>query len=140
MNKKVTVRELISTQILLAVNLVVYYWSWARTDWNDYYATIHNSVGIFTFLFFVFQAYRMWRYRFEIKDEMADLYLKKVDSICMKIMLGVLVIFAWCLAITGHVQQVNASIIGWFIILLCFFTIVVRTILFLYMDTKGVYK
>lgn len=41
--KKVSLRELVADKIIFAVLIAVYYWTWARNDWKDYYTTIRLS-------------------------------------------------------------------------------------------------
>ena len=85
MNKKVTLRELLGARLVLAICIAVYYWCWARNDWEDYFSSIQQCVAIFAFLFFCFLAVRERKYKKETVDEMAAANLKRCDSICYKI-------------------------------------------------------
>lgn len=38
--KKVSLRELVADKIVFAALIAVYYWMWARNDWQESYATI----------------------------------------------------------------------------------------------------
>lgn len=47
--KKVSLRELVADKIVFAALIAVYYWMWARNDWQESYATIQNVVFAFSF-------------------------------------------------------------------------------------------
>jgi len=57
MKNKVTLKELLGTQIIIAILIAVYYWCWARNDWHEYYVSIQNTVGIFAFFLFYLSIY-----------------------------------------------------------------------------------
>ena len=95
MKKKVTMRELVGARIVLAACIAVYYWCWARNDWKDYYVTIQNTAGILAFFFFIVQSVRISKYKKEVKDEMAISNLSKSDSICFKILAGLIIFIAF---------------------------------------------
>lgn len=48
--KKVSLRELVANKIVFAALIAVYYWMWARNDWQESYATIQDVVFAFSFL------------------------------------------------------------------------------------------
>ena len=47
--KKVSLRELVADKIVFAALIAVYYWMWARKDWQESYATIQDVVFGFRF-------------------------------------------------------------------------------------------
>ena len=79
--KKVTLRELVADKIVFAALITLYYWMWARNDWKDSYQTIQDVISVFTFFYFVFRVSRLKKYKQETIDEMAELNLKRCDSI-----------------------------------------------------------
>lgn len=83
--KKVSLRELVADKIVFAALIAVYYWMWARNDWQESYATIQDVVFAFSFYYFVNRAIRLKKYKQEAVDEMAETNLKRCDSICLKI-------------------------------------------------------
>lgn len=138
MNKKVSLKEIVGTQIVYAVILASYYWMWARTDWKEWYETAQYVLGVFLFSFFVCQGIRISKYKKEGIDEMAEQNLKRCDSICLKLFVGVMVILAFSAAILGHVNLISAGFIGWVIVLSILLLSIVRTVMFAIMDNKGI--
>ena len=63
MKKKVTLRELLGEQIVLTILIALYYWMWARRDWQSYYEVIQNCVAVFAILFFAIMADRIRKYK-----------------------------------------------------------------------------
>ena len=107
MNKKVSLKEIVGTKIVYAIILTSYYWMWARTDWEDWYLTAQYVLGCVLIVFFLFQYVRIKNYKKEGVDEMAEQNLKRCDSICLKIFVGVMVVVAFGSAILGHANAVN---------------------------------
>ena len=134
MKAKVTLKELVGTQIIYALLLLCYYWMWARRDWHDYYETIQNMVAIFTFVFFGLQAIRIFRYSKEEKDELAIQNLRRTDAISLKIMVAAAVIIAFA----GAVNCLNGVGAGYALVGVILLLAVVRFIIFCVMDSKGV--
>lgn len=97
MNKKVSLKEIVGTKIVYAIILTSYYWMWARTDWKDWYETVQSMLGVFLFSFFTLQMIRISKYKKEGIDEMAEQNLKRCDSICLKLLVGVMVAVALAL-------------------------------------------
>lgn len=95
MNKKVSLKEIVGTKIVYAIILTSYYWMWARTDWKDWYETVQSMLGVFLFSFFTLQMIRISKYKKEGIDEMAEQNLKRCDSICLKLLVGVMVAVAF---------------------------------------------
>lgn len=136
MNKKVTLRELLGARLVLAICIAVYYWCWARNDWEDYFSSIQQCVAIFAFLFFCFLAVRERKYKKETVDEMAAANLKRCDSICYKITMVLIVCIAFLSAILRF--TISPEIIGYMLMGVLVLTAIIRTALFCYMDAKGI--
>lgn len=136
MNKKVTMRELVGVRIVLAVCIAVYYWCWARNDWHDYYTTITNVVAAFVIWFFVFLASRERKYKKEVADELVVANLRRCDSICYKITMMLIVCVGFLSAILRF--AISSEVIGYMLMSILVLMSIVRTILFCYMDKKGV--
>ena len=134
--KKVTLRELVGARIVLAVCIAVYYWCWARNGWADYFSTIQNSVAIFAFWFFCFLTSRERKYKKEVVDEMAQMNLKRCDSICYKISMILIVCIGFASAVLRF--AISSEVIGYLLMGVLVLMSVLRTILFCYMDAKGV--
>ena len=69
MKNKVTLKEILSSHIIIAILIAIYYWCWARNDWKGYYVTIQNTIGILAFFFFIAEYIRMSKYKKEVNDE-----------------------------------------------------------------------
>ena len=134
MKKKVSLREIVGTKIIYAVLVAVYYWMWARRDWNDFYITIQSAVGIFTAVFLLLQASRIRKYKNESFDELAEQNLKVADSICLKISMVALVVIAFMGALTIlDAISMGYAIVGWLIVIM-----ILRFIIFYVKDIKGI--
>lgn len=138
MNKKVSLKEIVSNKIIYSIILTSYYWMWARTDWKDWYQAVQIMLACLLAIFFLFQAMRINKYKREGVDEMAEENLKRCDSICLKIFVITMIIVAWGCAVFGHIDAISVEVIGWIIVLSIMVLSVVRTILFVIMDSKGV--
>ena len=138
MNKKVSLKEIVGTKIIFAVMIAAYYWMWARTDWKNYYQTIQNALAMFILVFFLYQAERIRKYKKEGVDEMAEQNLRRYDAICLKVFVVAMIVTAWVSAVFGHVNAISTSVVGWIIILSIVFISILRTVLFMIMDSKGV--
>ena len=136
MNKKVTLRELVGARIVLTICIAAYYWCWARNSWENYFSSIQNCVAIFAFCFFCFLAIREKKYKKEVTDEMASANLKRCDSICYKIVTVLLVCIGFLSAILRF--TVSTEVIGYMLVGTLVLMSIIRTILFCYMDIKGV--
>ena len=138
MNKKVSLKEIVGTKIVYAIILTSYYWMWARTDWKDWYETVQSMLGVFLFSFFTLQMIRISKYKKEGIDEMAEQNLKRCDSICLKVLVGEMVAVAFGAANLGHANVVSTGFIGWAIVLSILALSIIRTVMFVVMDNKGV--
>lgn len=138
MNKKVSLKEIVGTKIVYAIILVSYYWMWARTDWKEWYLTVQSVLGGVLVVFFLFQHMRIKKYKKEGVDEMAERNLKRCDSFCLKLFVAAMIVAAWSCAILGHVNTINMGIIGWIIVLSILALSIIRTVMFVIIDSKGV--
>ena len=138
MNKKVSLREIVGTKIIYEIILASYYWMWARTDWKDWYLTLQLVLGCFLAAFFAFQQMRIKKYKKEGIDEMAERNLKRCDSFCLKVFVAVMVVVAWGCAVLGHVDAINMGVVGWIIVLTILILSIIRTLMFVIIDSKGV--
>ena len=138
MNMKVSLREIVGTKIVYAIILTSYYWMWGRTDCKDWYETVQSMLGVFLFSFFTLQMIRISKYKKEGIDEMAEQNLKRCDSICLKLLVGVMVAVAFGAAILGHANVISTGFIGWAIVLSILALSIIRTVMFVVMDNKGV--
>ena len=135
MKSKVTLKEILASHIIIAILIAIYYWCWARNDWKDYYVTIQNTIGIFTFFFFVAESIRISKYKKEVNDEMAIANLRKSDSICFKVLAVLIVFIAFLSAILRF--NISSEIIGYLLIGTIVIISIVRAILFYILDKKG---
>ena len=136
MNKKVTLGELLGACIVLAICIAVYYWCWARNGWENYFSSIQRCVAIFAFMFFCLLAARERKYKKETVDEMAAANLKRCDSICYKITMVLIVCIAFVSAILRF--TISSEIIGYMLMGVLVLTAIIRTVIFCYMDAKGI--
>lgn len=135
MKKKVTLRELVGSRIVLTICIAVYYWCWARNSWENYFFSIQNCVAIFAFWFFWLLAVREKKYKKEVMDEMAKANLKRCDSICYKIVTVSIVCIGFLSAILRF--KISSEIIGYMLMGVLVLMSIFRTIIFCYMDKKG---
>ncbi len=134
MKSKVTLKEMVGTKIIYAMLLVFYYWMWARRDWHTYYTTIQDTVIMFTIIFFVLEAWRIYKYSKEEKDELAIQNLRRVDAIGLKLMIAAMIIIAFACA----VGAITGSTAGYALVGAILVLAVIRLILFSVMDSKGI--
>lgn len=138
MSRKVSLKEIVGTKIIYAVFLVSYYWMWVRTDWKDWYQTVQIVLGCVIAAFFLFQYIRIKKYKQEGIDEMAEQNLKRCDSLCLKLFIAAMIAAAWACALFNHVDAINIGDIGWIIVLSILALSIVRTVMFVIMDSKGI--
>lgn len=112
------------------------YWLWARNDWKDYYTTIQYVIDVFAFFYFVSRSIRVKKYKQEEPDEMSEANLKRCDAICLKIVVGLIVALGFVCA-AGRFA-ISTEIIGYGLMGTLVLLAVIRTVLFCYMDKKGV--
>ena len=136
MSKKVILKELLIARIVLTVCIAVYYWCWARNGWESYFSFIQTTAAIFAFLFFCFLGARERKYKKEVVDEMAAANLKRCDSVCYKITMVLIVCIGFLSAVLRF--DIFSEVIGYLLMGVLVATSVIRTVLFCYMDAKGV--
>ncbi len=134
MKKKVTLRELMLEGVILALLLVFYYWTWARTDWKDYYETIQKTVGTFVVVFFILMAGRTKKYSQEVKDELAVINLKRADSIAMRFFVVTTIISAWM----SVMSVIDNRGIGYLLVGSVAAAMIIRYAAFTIMDARGI--
>lgn len=140
MNRKVSLKEIVGTKIVYAVFLVFYFWMWVRTDWKEWYPMLQSVLFFLICTFFLFQAFRISKYKKEGIDEMAEQNLKRCDSLCLKLFIVVMIAVAWGCAIFNHAESADMGLVGWIIVLSILVLSVVRTIMFAIMDSRGGYN
>jgi len=139
MKRKVTLKEILGTRVILAILVAVYYWMWARRDWETYYLLIQNMIGIFTIVFFLLQSARIRKYHREDFDELAIANLKRSDAICLKLAIVFMIIAAFLGVIfTAFMGAAAAILEGYFLVGSLVVLSIVRTVIFSVMDRKGV--
>lgn len=138
MNKKVSIREVIATKIVIAVLIAGYYWMWSRSEWMPEYRQFQSFWGGFLIFVLVVHYYRVEKYKKEYFDELAEKNLKRCDSICLKVFSILMIVTAFLGGILGHVNAISTTLMGWLIIGSVIVITILRTILFLIMDKKGV--
>ena len=88
------------------------------------------------FLVFLFLAVREKKFKKETVDEMAIANLRKCDSICCKIVMAAIVCIGFLSAVLRYAispQDIGYMLMGVLVLISIF-----RTVLFCYMDTKGI--
>lgn len=138
MNKKVTLREIVSSKIVYALIIAATYWMWSRSDWLSYYRPLQTGLGFFFIVYFMLVSERTRKYKKESFDELAEQNLRRCDSICLKFFVTAMVVTAFLGGILGHVDAISTSMIGWIIIIAIIVMAVFRAILFAIMDGKAV--
>ena len=133
--KKVSLRELVADKIIFAILIAVYYGMWARNDWKDYYTTIQMIVCIFSFYYFVSRSIRLRKYKKEAPDEMAEANLRRCDKICLRICVAALVFISFLCA-AGRFA-LTTEVIGYCLVGVLVLLSIIRTIIFYFMDKKG---
>ena len=134
--KKVSLRELVADKIVFAALIAVYYWMWARNDWQESYATIQDVVFVFSFYYFVNRAIRLKKYKQEAVDEMAETNLKRCDSICLKIGAAAMIVIGFVCAVGRMV--LTTEVIGYALMGTLAALAIIRTVIFCVMDKEGV--
>ena len=56
----------------------------------------------------------------------------------MKVFVAVMVVVAWGCAVLGHVDAINMGVVGWIIVLTILILSIIRTLMFVIIDSKGV--
>ena len=96
---------------------------------------MENCGALFAFWFFCYLAVREKKYQKEVVDEMAETNLKRCDSICFKISMGLIVCFGFASAILRF--AISSEVIGYLLMGVLVLMSILRTLLFCYLDAKG---
>lgn len=138
MKNKVSIREVVATKIIIAILIAGYYWLWSRSDYQPEYQQFSSYWGFILFLMLIVHYFRVKKYKKEYFDEFAKKNLHRCDSICLKIFCVLMVIIAYLGGILGHVNGISTALMGWLIIGTVITITILRTIMFIVMDSKGV--
>ena len=138
MKKKVSILEIVATKIVIALLVAGYYWMWSRSDWMPEYRQYSAYFGGFLFLILLAHYHRVHKYKKERFDELAIKTLRKCDAICLKVLTVLMVIVAYVGGILGHVNAMSTAMMGWLIIGSIIAIAMLRTMLFLILNSKGV--
>ena len=138
MKKKVSILEIVATKIVIALLVAGYYWMWSRSDWMPEYRQYSAYFGGFLFLILLAHYLRVHKYKKECFDELAIKTLHKCDVICLKVLTVLMVIVAYAGGILGHVNAISTAMMGWLIIGSIIAIAMLRTMLFLILNSKGV--
>lgn len=138
MKKKVSILEIVATKIVIALLVAGYYWMWSRSDWMPEYRQYSAYFGGFLFLILLAHYHRVHKYKKERFDELAIKTLRKCDAICLKVLTVLMVIVAYAGGILGHVNAMSTAMMGWLIIGSIIAIAMLRTMLFLILNSKGV--
>lgn len=138
MKKKVSILEIVATKIVIALLVAGYYWMWSRSDWMPEYRQYSAYFGGFLFLILLAHYHRVHKYKKERFDELAIKTLRKCDAICLKVLTILMVIVAYAGGILGHVNAMSTAMMGWLIIGSIIAIAMLRTMLFLILNSKGV--
>lgn len=138
MNNKVSIREVVATKIIIAILIAGYYWLWSRSDYQPEYQQFSSYWGFILFLMLIVHYFRVKKYKKEYFDEFAEKNLHRCDSICLKIFCVLMVIIVYLGGILGHVNGISTALMGWLIIGIVITITILRTIMFIIMDSKGV--
>lgn len=131
MKKKVSILEIVATKIVIALLVAGYYWMPEYRQYSAYF-------GGFLFLILLAHYHRVHKYKKERFDELAIKTLRKCDAICLKVLTVLMVIVAYAGGILGHVNAMSTAMMGWLIIGSIIAIAMLRTMLFLILNSKGV--
>lgn len=138
MKNKVSIREVVATKIIISILIAGYYWLWSRSDYQPEYQQFSSYWGFILFLMLIVHYFRVKKYKKEYFDEFAEKNLHRCDSICLKIFCVLMVIIAYLGGILDHVNGISTALMGWLIIGTVITITILRTIMFIIMDSKGV--
>lgn len=138
MKKKVSILEIVATKIVIALLVAGYYWMWSRSDWVPEYRQYSAYFGGFLSLILLAHYLRVHKYKKECFDELAIKTLQKCDAICLKVLTVLMIIIAYAGGILGHVNAISTAMMGWLIIGSIIAIAMLRTMLFLILNSKGV--
>ena len=110
----------------------------SRSDWVPEYRQYSAYFGGFLSLILLAHYLRVHKYKKECFDELAIKTLHKCDAICLKVLTVLMVIVAYAGGILGHVNAISTAMMGWLIIGSIIVIAMLRTMLFLILNSKGV--
>lgn len=138
MKNKVSIREVVASKIVIAMLIAGYYWMWSRSDWKPEYQEISRIWGFLLVLILAAHYYRVYKYKKENFDELAEKNLQRCDAICLKVFCVLMVITAYLGGILGHVDAISTAQMGWIIMGSVVLITILHTIIFFIVDSKGV--
>lgn len=138
MKNKVSVREVVATKIIIAILVAIYYWWCTRSDFNpELNRFVNGWITPLGFLLVV-HWYRVKKYKKEYFDELAEKNLQRCDAICLKVFVVLMVVVAFLGGMYGRIYPAISTVaMGWVIIGIVIAITILRTIMFIIMDSKG---
>lgn len=129
--KSINLRAWMFLKIAPAALLLLYYWMCARTDFHTSYLYVQSAVLALAGGLFAYQLY--YAKRRDIFDEFARENLRTIDSICLKIACGVLVMAA----VLCVFSDFSGIVVGYALLIGLLALTVARAVLFTVIDKRG---
>lgn len=129
--KSINLRAWMFLKIAPAALLLLYYWMCARTDFHTSYLYVQSAVLALAGGLFAYQLY--YAKRRDIFDEFARENLRTIDSICLKIACGVLVLAA----VLCVFSDFSGIVVGYALLIGLLALTVARAVLFTVIDKRG---
>lgn len=129
--KTINLRAWMFLKIAPAALLLLYYWMCARTDFHASYLYVQSAVLALAGGLFAYQLY--YAKRRDIFDEFARENLRTIDSICLKIACGVLVLAA----VLCVFSDFSGIVVGYALLIGLLALTVARAVLFTVIDKRG---
>lgn len=129
--KSINLRAWMFLKIAPAALLLLYYWMCARTDFHTSYLYVQPAVLALAGGLFAYQLY--YAKRRDIFDEFARENLRTIDSICLKIACGVLVLAA----VLCVFSDFSGIVVGYALLIGLLALTVARAVLFTVIDKRG---
>lgn len=138
MKNKVSIREVVATKIIIAIFVAVYYWWCTRSGFNPEYQKFSSLFLSLLTLVLAVHYYRVQKYKKEYFDELAEKNLRRCDAICLKVFVVLMAVAAFIGGIYSHIYPaISAVVMGWVIIGTVIAITILRTIMFIIIDSKG---
>lgn len=137
MKKKVSIREVVATKIIIAILIAIYYWWCSRSDWQPELNNFINGWIVLLVFLLALHYHRVSKYKKESFDELAEKTLQRCDAMCLKVFGVLMVVVAFLGGLFGHVNTISTAMMGWLIIGTVIAITILRTIMFIIMDSKG---